>query len=113
MSQKNKTPQAAGTVNGEKDKTSKPCLETNYISALIGSLPIQHKQIMDYLAIAGNSLTTPDAAEMGIQHLPTKLSEIDRTIGIYAQRSCLSSGFFQYSLSVDDRKWWLEVRGGA
>lgn len=112
MTQKNKTPVRTAIPTGAANQKSTSDLQTNCIATVIGSLPIQYKQIMDYLAIAGNSLTTPEAAEMGIQHLPTKLSEINQAIGVYAQRERMPSKFYRYTLSPLDRQWWRDARRG-
>jgi len=103
MTIQNKAPTTAETVTEAVNTLhSKELLSSDYSN----SLSFQHFKIMDYLAVAGNSLTTYEAAEMGWQHLPTKLSEIHGATGILCNKERLPNCFNRYTLSAEGRKQW-------
>jgi hypothetical protein len=106
-----KHPQKTPAGTGATKKTGKSISQSQYNQITYCLQPIQIK-IMDYLAVSGNSLNTPDAAKMGIQHLPTHISQITAATGITPQREWLN-GFKRYTLSTADRKKWREIRKGA
>jgi len=110
MTNQTKTPAVEQTTT-EATPQDLADLQTKYTN----SLSVQHHKIMDFLSVAGNSLTTYEAAEMGWQHLPTKLSEIRQAAGILCDKDRLPNLFNRYTLSAEARKQWRNIRkvGGA
>ncbi len=74
------------------------------------SLGPTHMKPLRYLAEAGATLTiTSCHEELGVENLPTKLSEIHEAIGIYCDRERNDEGFNVYSLSPEDREYLKQI----
>ena len=73
-------------------------------------LGVAEMKVVRFLVKPGTELTTITAHELiDVEHLPTKLSLIHETIGVYAQRERDENNFNRYSLSDEDREYLTAI----